>query len=53
MSVPTPAARARMAHPYLLCDGSLTSQSIPGFGVDRRFKFQVFTEQAAWPPSSD
>jgi len=43
--VPTPAAKARMAHPYLLQgDGSLTSQWIPGFGVSSAVWGLVFTD---------
>ena len=43
--VPTPAAKARMAHPYLLYrNGSLTSQWIPGFGVSTAVWGPVFTD---------
>lgn len=43
--VPTPGAKARMAHPYLLQrDGSLTSQWIPGFGVPSAVWGPVFTD---------
>ncbi len=43
--VPTPAANARMAHPYLLhSNGSLTSQWIPGFGVSSAVWGPVFTD---------
>lgn len=43
--VPTPAAEARMAHPYLRNrDGSLTSQWIPGFGVSSAVWGPVFTD---------
>jgi D-alanyl-D-alanine carboxypeptidase len=43
--VPTPAAKALMAHPYLLqSDGSLTSQWIPGFGVSTAVWGPVFTD---------
>jgi D-alanyl-D-alanine carboxypeptidase len=43
--VPTPAARARMAHPYLLRrDGSLASQWIPGYGVSSAVWGPVFTD---------
>jgi len=43
--VPTPAAKARMAHPYVLYrNGSLTSQWIPGFGVSSAVWGPVFTD---------
>ena len=43
--VPTPAAKARMAHPYLLYrNGSLASQWIPGFGVSSAVWGPVFTD---------
>ncbi len=43
--VPTPVARARMAHPYLLDrNGSLASQWIPGFGVSSAVWGPVFTD---------
>ena len=43
--VPTPAAKALIAHPYLLSrDGSLTSQWIPGFGVSSAVWGPVFTD---------
>ena len=43
--VPTPAAKAHMAHPYLLYrNGSLTSQWIPGFGVSSAVWGPVFTD---------
>jgi D-alanyl-D-alanine carboxypeptidase len=43
--VPTPAARARTAHPYLLHrDGSLASQWIPGYGVSSAVWGPVFTD---------
>lgn len=43
--VPTPAASARMAHPYQLSrNGSLTSQWIPGFGVSTAVWGPVFTD---------
>ncbi len=43
--VPTPTAKTRMAHPYLLhSDGSLTSQWIPGFGVSSAVWGPVFTD---------
>ena len=43
--VPTPADKARMAHPYLLYrNGSLTSQWIPGFGVSTAVWGPVFTD---------
>ncbi|MGO9820210.1 MAG: serine hydrolase domain-containing protein [Solirubrobacteraceae bacterium] len=43
--VPTPAAKARVAHPYLLYrDGSLVSQWIPGFGVSSAVWGPVFTD---------
>jgi len=47
--VPTPAAAARMAHPYLLDrNGSLTSQWIPGFGVSSAV-WDRCSPTAAWP----
>ncbi len=43
--VPTPAAEALTAHPYLRhSDGSLTSQWIPGFGVSSAVWGPVFTD---------
>ena len=43
--VPTPAARAQIAHPYLLRpNGSLTSQWIPGYGVSSAVWGPVFTD---------
>lgn len=43
--VPAPAAKAHMAHPYLLYrNGSLTSQWIPGFGVSSAVWGPVFTD---------
>ncbi|MGZ4299118.1 MAG: serine hydrolase domain-containing protein [Solirubrobacteraceae bacterium] len=43
--VPTPAAKALMAHPYLLSrNGSLTSPWIPGFGVSTAIWGPVFTD---------
>jgi D-alanyl-D-alanine carboxypeptidase len=43
--VPTPAARARMAHPYVVSrNGSLTSPWIPGFGVSSAVWGPVFTD---------
>lgn len=43
--VPTPAAEARLAHPYLLHrNGSLTSPWIPGFGVSSAVWGPVFTD---------
>ena len=43
--VPTRAAKARMAHPYLLHrNGSLASQWIPGFGVPSAVWGPVFTD---------
>lgn len=43
--VPTPRAKARMAHPYLLHrNGSLTSRWIPGFGVSSAVWGPVFTD---------
>ena len=43
--VPTRAAKARMAHPYLRArNGSLTSQWIPGFGVSTAVWGPVFTD---------
>jgi D-alanyl-D-alanine carboxypeptidase len=43
--VPTPAAKARVAHPYLLYrDDSLKSQWIPGFGVSTAVWGPVFTD---------
>jgi D-alanyl-D-alanine carboxypeptidase len=43
--VPTPSARARLAHPYVLhSDGSLTSTWIPGFGVPSALWGPVFTD---------
>jgi D-alanyl-D-alanine carboxypeptidase len=43
--VPTPAARSRMAHPYLLSrTGSLSSEWIPGFGVSSAVWGPVFTD---------
>ncbi len=43
--VPTPAAEALMAHPYLLhSNGSLTSQWIPGSGVSSAVWGPVFTD---------
>jgi D-alanyl-D-alanine carboxypeptidase len=43
--VPTRAARALMAHPYLLSrNGSLTSEWIPGFGVSTAVWGPVFTD---------
>ncbi len=43
--VPTPAAEARVAHPYLLYrSGSLISQWIPGFGVSSAVWGPVFTD---------
>ena len=43
--VPTPAAKALMAHPYLLSrNGSLTSRWIPGFGVSSAVWGPVFTD---------
>ena len=43
--VPTPAAKARTAHPYLLHrNGSVASQWIPGFGVSSAVWGPVFTD---------
>ncbi|MGH2894304.1 MAG: serine hydrolase domain-containing protein, partial [Solirubrobacteraceae bacterium] len=43
--IPTPAAKARMAHPYLLYrNGSLTTKWIPGFGVSSAVWGPVFTD---------
>ena len=43
--VPTPAAKARMPHPYLLYrNGSLASPWIPGFGVSSAVWGPVFTD---------
>src|SRR5690349_19966203 len=43
--VNTQAARALMAHPYLLSrNGSLTSEWIPGFGVSTAVWGPVFTD---------
>ncbi len=43
--VPTPAAKARIAHPYLLHrNGSVASQWIPGFGVSSAVWGPVFTD---------
>ena len=43
--VPTRAAKARTAHPYLLSrNGSLASQWIPGFGVSTAVWGPVFTD---------
>lgn len=43
--VPTPAAKARIAHPYLLSrNGSLVSQWIPGLGVSTAVWGPVFTD---------
>jgi D-alanyl-D-alanine carboxypeptidase len=43
--VPTPAANALIAHPYLLSrNGSLTSHWIPGFGVSSAVWGPVFTD---------
>jgi D-alanyl-D-alanine carboxypeptidase len=43
--VPTPAAKARIAHPYLrYSNGALTSQWIPGFGVSSAVWGPVFTD---------
>ena len=43
--VPTPAAKARMAHPYLLSrNGALTSEWIPGLGVSSALWGPVFTD---------
>jgi len=43
--VPTPAAEAQVAHPYLLYrNGSITSQWIPGFGVSSAVWGPVFTD---------
>ena len=43
--VPTPAAKARIAHPYVLHrNGSLASQWIPGFGVSSAVWGPVFTD---------
>ncbi|MFZ1994499.1 MAG: serine hydrolase domain-containing protein, partial [Solirubrobacteraceae bacterium] len=43
--VPTPAAKALIAHPYLRDrDGSLTSEWIPGFGVSTAVWGPVFTD---------
>jgi D-alanyl-D-alanine carboxypeptidase len=43
--VPTPAAEARTAHPYLRYrDGSLASQWIPGYGVSSAVWGPVFTD---------
>jgi D-alanyl-D-alanine carboxypeptidase len=43
--VPTPAAEALIAHPYLRYrDGSLASQWIPGFGVSSAVWGPVFTD---------
>jgi len=43
--VPTPAAKALMAHPYLRSsNGSLTSGWIPGFGVSTSVWGPVFTD---------
>ncbi|HET8980992.1 MAG TPA: serine hydrolase domain-containing protein [Solirubrobacteraceae bacterium] len=43
--VPTPAAKARIAHPYVLYrDGTLHSKWIPGFGVSSAVWGPVFTD---------
>ena len=43
--LPTAAAKAQIAHPYLLhSDGSLTSQWIPGYGVSSAVWGPVFTD---------
>jgi D-alanyl-D-alanine carboxypeptidase len=43
--VPTPAAKARMAHPYVRYrNGTLTSRWIPGFGVSSAVWGPVFTD---------
>jgi D-alanyl-D-alanine carboxypeptidase len=43
--VPTPAAKALIAHPYLRSrNGSLTSEWIPGFGVSSAVWGPVFTD---------
>ena len=43
--VPTPAAKAQVAHPYLRDrDGSLTSEWIPGFGVSSAVWGPAFTD---------
>ena len=43
--VPSPAAEARVAHPYLRYgNGSLTSQWIPGYGVSSAVWGPVFTD---------
>jgi D-alanyl-D-alanine carboxypeptidase len=43
--VPSPAAKARIAHPYLIYhNGSLTSQWIPGYGVSSAVWGPVFTD---------
>ena len=43
--VPTPAAKVRMAHPFVLSrSGSLASQWIPGFGVSSAVWGPVFTD---------
>lgn len=42
---PSPAAKAHMAHPYLIYrNGSLTSQWIPGYGVSSAVWGPVFTD---------
>ena len=43
--LPTPAAKARIAHPYVLHrNGSLASQWIPGYGVSSAVWGPVFTD---------
>lgn len=43
--VPSPAAKAHIAHPYLIYrNGSLTSQWIPGYGVSSAVWGPVFTD---------
>ena len=52
--VPTPAAEARVAHPYLLYrNGSLASQWIPGFGVSSAVWGPVFTDGGLASSSRD
>jgi D-alanyl-D-alanine carboxypeptidase len=42
--VPTPAATAQLAHPYVPRDGTLASEWIPGFGVSTALWGPVFTD---------
>lgn len=52
--IPTAAAKARLAHPYLRHgNGSLTSQWIPGFGVSSALWGPVFTDGGVAASSRD